>query len=145
VRFVGGITEKVSTAGAESAGNSDTSSEEERPSSPLKLRRRKKRSIEEQMADDATRRARIDGNSPSSSLEALTSSLPHPFPALPTGNPPHRQAESTVGRGGMLDKKVPLNGPFVAEEEAANLLAAQEAQRSRGLFCGPGRPHPSTL
>ena len=58
---------------SEGLENSGTSSEEERPSSPLKFIRRKKRSIEEQMADEAKRRAHIDGNSAFSSLEFLTS------------------------------------------------------------------------
>ena len=71
--------------------NSGTSSEEEKPSSPLVLHRKKKRSIEEQRADETARRARIDGNSASSSLEFLTSTLPHPFTS--------RAASSSVTKG----------------------------------------------
>ena len=110
-----------------------TSSEEEKPSSPLKLQRRKKRSIEEQRADEAARRARIDGNSASSSLESLTSTLPHPFTgraaSLPTGTHAQKQALPTAGQGDTVEH-VPLTGPFVTEEEAANLAAAREAQRA---------------
>jgi hypothetical protein len=100
-RFTGGNKKKVSSAGAESTGNSDASSKEERPSSPpgLMLKRRKKKSVQEQR-EEATRNARIDRARVSSSLEALTSTLPHPFLALPsTGKRAHKQAVSAVGRG----------------------------------------------
>ena len=113
--------------------NSGTSSEEEKPSSPLKLQRRKKRSIEEQRADEAKRRARIDGNSASSSLEFLTSTLPHPFTGRaaspPTGTNAQEQALPIAGQGDTVEH-VPLDGPFVTDEEAANLAAAREAQKA---------------
>jgi hypothetical protein len=109
-----------------------TSSEEEKPSSPLKLQRRKKGSVAEQRADEAARKARIDGNSASSSLEFLTSTLPHPFTgraaSLPTGTHAQEQALPIAGQGHTVEH-VPLTGPFVTEEEAANLAAAREAQR----------------
>ena len=83
--------------------NSGTSSEEEKPSSPLKLQRRKKRSIEEQMADETARRARIDGNYASSSLGFLTSTLPHPFTSRaassPAGTHAQEQALPIAGQG----------------------------------------------
>ena len=134
MRFEGGNAVKVSTAGAESAGNSDASSKEERPSSPVKPYRRKKRPVEEQRADEAARRARVDRDSASSSLEALTSTLPHPFTAartapLPTGKPTHKQAVPTAGRGDTADQ-VPLTGPFVTDEETVDPVAAREAQRA---------------
>jgi hypothetical protein len=113
--------------------NSGASSEEEKPSSPLKLQRRKKRSIAEQRADEVARRARIDGNSASSSLESLTSALPYPFTGrvapLPTGTHAQKQALPIAGQGDTVEH-VPLTGPFVTEEEAANLAAAREAQRA---------------
>jgi hypothetical protein len=114
--------------------NSGASSEEEKPSSPLKLQRRKKRPIEEQRADEAARRARVDGNSASSSLESLTSALPHPFTgrvaSLPTGTHAQKQALPIAGQGDAVEH-VPLTGPFVAEDEAVNLAAAQEAKGLR--------------
>jgi hypothetical protein len=113
--------------------DSGTSSEEEGSSSPLKLHRRKKRSMEEQRADEVARRARVDGNSASSSLEALTSTLPHPFTGrvapLSTGARAHKQALPIAGQGDAVEH-VPLTGPFVTEEEAVNLAAAREAQRA---------------
>jgi hypothetical protein len=129
-RFAGDNTRKASSAGAGSAGNSDASSKEERPRSPpgLTLRRRKKKSVQEQR-EEATRNARIDRGCVSSSLEALTSALSHTFQALPTGKPTHKQAVQAAGRGDAGDH-VPLSGPFVAQEEAANLAAAREAQKA---------------
>jgi hypothetical protein len=94
VRFEGGNATKVSTSGAESAGNSDASPSEEGPSGSLKSKRRKKKSVQEKKGE-AARKARVDRGRASSSLEALMSALPHPFPALPTGKPPHKQAVPT--------------------------------------------------
>ena len=99
-RFAGGNTKKVSSAGAESAGNSDASSKEERASSPpgLTFNRRKKtkKSVQEQR-EEVTRIARVDRGCVSSSLEALASALSHPFPALASGERTHKQAVSAPG------------------------------------------------
>jgi hypothetical protein len=128
-RFVGDSAEKVPTAGAESAESSGAST---RSDSPLALTRRKKKSVQEQR-EEAARKARIDADRASTSLESLTSTLPNPFTSrtapLPTGKLAHKQVESVAGRGDAVEF-VPLAGPFVAEEETTNLAAAREAQKA---------------
>jgi hypothetical protein len=132
-RFVGDITEKVPTAGTESAENSDTST---RSSSPLVLKRRVKKSVKEQR-EEGSRKTRAGAESaPTSSLESLTSTLQDPFPSvatsctapLPTGKLSRKQVETIEARGDTVEH-VPLTGPFVPDEEAVNLAAAREEQR----------------
>jgi hypothetical protein len=141
VRFEKGNDKEAHSPGNESAGSSDTSSKGEGRGSPLVCKRRKKTPFtapstrngppskqtgtEARFGPAAARKAPKMRSYESASLEDLAASLPHPFPASPVSP----QAIATVDRGDAVDQ-VPLIGPFVTEEEASNLAAAQEAQRA---------------
>ena len=143
IRFGGSAGKESASPDNNTAASSDTSSKGGGPSSPLTLRRRKKKPIpssaprqgpSQEQKEIADKRARAHESFRSNMqqiedhdrIARLTDGLKNPFRG---SSAPSAGNSLAIGSGDMANH-VPLTGPYVTEEEAANLLAAQEVQRA---------------